>query len=115
MTQQSNGTLIIRVASDKDAPWPLPRVIDSAWDVKGAPTIEWQAIEDGADFKFLDFLADSSAFQNIQVTDKLITCDFNADASSSGHEYDIVIDLGGEEMDTQKRTGPDPGRPVIRP
>jgi hypothetical protein len=115
MTQEANGPLIIRVATDKDAPWPLPRVIVSAWDIKGAPKIEWQAIKDGPDFTFSDFLADSSAFKNIQVTDYLITCDFDPDASATAHEYDIVIDLDGEQMDTQKRSGPDPGRPVIRP
>lgn len=115
MTQEANGTLIIRVATDKDAPWPLPRVIVSAWDVKGAPRIEWQAIQDGPGFKFSDFLADSSAFQNIQIQDYLISCDFSPDQGSTAHEYDIVIELGGEQMDTQKRSGPDPGRPVIRP
>jgi hypothetical protein len=114
MTQECSGTLIIKVAPDKDAPWPDPRVTVSEWDIMGAPRIEWQAIEGAPEFVFLDFLADSSAFQNIVIEDGSISCDFYPDADSTGHEYDIVIELDGEKMDTQKRSGPDPGRPVIR-
>ncbi len=113
MSSPSNGKLIIRVAPDTGAPLPLPQVIVSMWDVQGQPQIEWQPISDSTGFVFKRFLTDSDAFKNVTVTDDLIKCEYDKEAALP-HEYDIEIEVNGVSYDTQQRSGPDPGRPVIR-
>jgi len=114
MNLSSNGKLIIRVAPDTGAPIPLPKVIVSMWDVQGQPLIEWQPVSDCASFIFKRFLTDSDAFQNINVTNNLISCKYDP-TGGLPHEYDIEIEVNGLPYDTQPVGGPDPGRPVIRP
>lgn len=114
MNSSSNGKLVIRVAPDTGAPTPLPKVIVSMWDVEGLPQIVWQPVSNCASFIFKGFLTDSEAFQNITITDNLISCDYDSTAGLP-HEYDIEISVDGVSYDTQPNGGPDPGRPVIRP
>ena len=112
------GTTQLDVSLDPKAD-PAVVVSDRKPTVPAGDKIKWKKNGSGPDFKFVEFQTEETAFENVDLRNDKIECDFNPPGSGGDvkeYAYTIVVTDGKNEYTSDESTVTDPtgGRAVIR-